>query len=194
MSRPKITFLTLLLILAAAAPVNADEVLTVAADSTLDGHAGYVVHSTPTGYPGSSFFLFEEAGKLRFYATRGYGSQDWDIVSSPQYIVPTSAMSIGDTWDYLDSDPGEALRARVTAQENVITPAGTFSCFRVDIDSVTDPGVLHQTMWFAWDVGFVRTQGYQGSHLDWRDELQSFSVPPVNMEAQGAGTIIDRAT
>jgi len=166
----------LLLILVSSTSVMADEVLTVAADSTLAGHAGYVLTSTNTEDSGGSIFIFEEAGKARFYAIRDYGVQSWDILSTPQYVVPTGAMSIGDTWTFIETDFGEATLARVTAQENVTTPAGFFTCFRVDIERLVEPGVVIETLWFSWGAGFVRNQGYLDTFLDWRDELQSSSI------------------
>ena len=44
------------------------------------------------------------------------------------------------------------------------------------IGRVDTPGVALETMWFTWGVGFVRNQGYWNGSVDWRDELQSFSI------------------
>ncbi len=175
MTRSNSTITALFLVMLAAAPVMADESITVVADSTLSGNAGYVVHSTPTEDPGSSIFLYEEAGKLRFYATRDFGSQDWDILPTAQYIAPTSPMTVGDSWSFIAAEDGAATVAEAVGQESVTTPAGTFSCFRVDIERVASPGEVVETMWFAWEVGFVRNEGYLDGYVDWRDELQSYT-------------------
>jgi hypothetical protein len=175
MKRMRNTILVLTLILAAAAPVMADEVLTVVADSTLAGHAGFVAVSTSTEDSGGSIFLFEEAGKLRFYAQRGFGTTTWDIMTTAQYVVQTSAMTIGDTWTFIEDDFGNPTVARVGAQEQVTTALGTFDCYRVDIERVSEPGVALETMWFADGVGFVRSQGFLNGWMDWRDDLESYT-------------------
>ena len=168
-------FLILVLVTTAAIPVMADEILTVVADSTLAGQAGYVIHSVYDN-TGSSIFLTEEAGKVRFYATREFGLAGWDIVATPQYLVPTGTLTIGETWDYINTDDDEATVARVAAQESVTTAAGTFSCYQVDIERAAAPGTAYETMWFASGVGFVRNEGYINGAMDWRDELQSQSI------------------
>lgn len=168
--------LVLALTAAAATPVMADETLTVVADSTLAGQAGFVVHSVYGDNTGESIFLTEESGKIRFYATREFGFSSWDIVASAQYLVPTSTLTIGDTWDYINTDNDEATVARVGAEESVETAAGTFSCYRVDIERVAAPGTAYETMWFAAGVGFVRNQGFLNGSMDWRDELQSHAI------------------
>ncbi len=169
-------FLIIAAALIVAAPATADEVLTVAADSTLAGQAGFVVHSTPTSGVGSSIFLVEEAGMIRFFATRDYGSPVWDLVASAQYVVKAGPLTIGDTWDFVDNESGGATTARVAAAEDVTVGAGTFSCFRVDIENVAEPGVVQESMWFAAGVGFVRNQGYLNGLVDWRDDLASSTV------------------
>jgi len=168
----------LLMLLTTAGVVLADETITVAADSTLAGQAGYIVHVTPDNPQdsASSLFFFEEAGKLRMYAARDVGSQDWDIFGSAQYLCPTAPMSLGDTWSHLSSDEGEATLARVVAEEDVTTAAGLFTTFRVEVELVSEPNVSIETMWFAWGVGFVRNQGYEGGAVDWRDNLTSYSI------------------
>ncbi len=166
----------LLLFMFLALPVTASETLTVAADSTLAGHEGFIVHITSTFEGFSSLFLFEENDKLRLFAGRDGGSTEWDILSSAQYVVPTTAMTVGQSWDFIDTDEGEARVARVVGQEQRTTSAGTFTCLRVKIERVSAPGVADETIWFAWGVGFVRDQGYVDGYLDWRDELQSYSI------------------
>ncbi len=175
MKQMRNTILVLTLILAAAAPVMADEVLTVVADSTLADHVGFVVVSTSTEDSGVSIFLFEEAGKLRFFAQRGFGTTTWDTTTTAQYLVPMNAMTIGDTWTFIEDDFGNPTVARVGAQEPVTTGLGTFDCFRVDIERVSEPGVAMQTMWFADGVGFVRSQAFVDGWMDWRDDLESYT-------------------
>ncbi len=170
------TTLILTLILAAATPVMADSALTVVADSTLAGHVGYVVVNTSTEDGGESIFLFEEAEKLRFFATRGFGTTTWDTLPTAQYVVQLNAMSIGDTWNFIDNGSGGPSVARVGAFEQVITGLGTFSCYRVDIELVSTPGVIRENMWFAAGVGFVRSQGFEGGWMDWRDDLESYTI------------------
>ena len=174
MQRPRTTLATLLLILTAATSVMAGEVLTVVADSTLAGTDGFVIHATQTDGSGSSVFLVEEAGMVRLFASREYGSQSWDIEATVQYICPLTPMSLGDSWSSFTTDEGDETVAEVTAAENLTTDAGTFQCYRVDIEKVSEPGVLVETMWFSWGVGFVRSQGYWNGYMDYRDELDNY--------------------
>lgn len=175
MKRLRILPLILLATLTLAAPAAADEILTVAADSTMSGHAGWIIHSTESE-GGMSLFFTEEAQKLRMYAVREYGSQTWEIPPTAQYLVPTVQMNIGDSWAGLGTDEGEATIARAAAQETITTAAGSFDCIRVDVEVAANPGVVVESYWFAWEVGFVRDQGYLGGEVDWRDELQSYTI------------------
>ncbi len=176
MLRPKAIVLSLMLLLIAAAPAMADEVLTVAADSTLAGQAGWVVHSTPSNGSGASIFLYEDASKLRFGANREYGSQEWNIVPTAQYFVPTAPMNVGDTWTSLATDEGDETVAEVVSEETITTAAGTFDCLRVDVEMVSNPGVVLESYWFAWGVGFVRNEGFEAGVSDWRDEVSSYTI------------------
>ena len=141
------------------------------------GNAGFVIISDSTDDEhDTSFFVFEEAGKLRFYATREPDSNDWDILPTAQYLCPTAPMSIDDTWPFIDYDDGSERMARVVAEENVTVGAGSYTAFKVRIELVSTPTVAVEEIWFAWGVGFVKNRGWWNGELDWRDELQSVTI------------------
>ena len=140
------------------------------------GHAGWLIQSTSTGGGEMSIFVFEEAEKLRIYAVRENGEPEWDVFGSAQYLVPTVPMSVGDTWPSLETEYGEQTLARAVMQETVTTAAGQFDCMRVNIERVSEPGIVIETYWFAWGVGFVRDEGYGPEGLEWRDDLTSYTI------------------
>lgn len=60
---------------------------------------------------------------------------------------------------------------KVEAIENVTTPAGTFKCFKISYDIVTDTFLKKVTskavQWYSENVGMVRTESYgQNGKLD----------------------------
>jgi len=154
----------------------ADETLTVVADSTYSGNGGFVVVSLETDGFGSSIFVGNDAGKVRIYAFRDFGSQIWDDVGDAQYLVPSTTLNIGDTWRFVDSDSGNETEAEVMALENITVVAGTFSAYRVDIVEVNAPNDLYESMWYVNGIGFVRSQGFLNGEIDWTDDLRSYSI------------------
>ena len=160
----------------AVSPALADETITVVADSTYAGNAGFLVQTSDSEGFGQTLFVGPDAGKVRIYASREFGSQVWEDFPGAQYLVPMSSLNIGDTWRFMNSDNDLETIAEVTALENISVVVGTFSAYRVDVAEVASPSVIIETMWFADGVGFVRNQGYLGGSLDWRDDLSSFTI------------------
>lgn len=165
---------TLVFLGAASSLVLADSTLECTADSTLAGNDGFVLTTSEPGFPSEMLFAFAESGMVRVFAAREPGFA-WDIFPTTQFLCPTTTMGIGNTWRFLDDDDGETL-ATVIALENVTTTAGIFSAYRVDVTSVSAPGVITQSIWFADGVGMVRTIEYSGGVPDQTDELSSFTI------------------
>jgi hypothetical protein len=166
------------LLLAAIAPAAvADEVITVMADSTLDGHAGFVVHSVRDGVSGQSIFVFEENDKLRIYAYRAFGQSEWAVEDHAQYLCPTVSVPVGTAWNYLADDMGVARVAGVVRTESVTVPAGTFSAHRVEIITFNDPSTPVGVMWFVDGVGWAQSEGlFPDGKTEWREVLLSYQV------------------
>jgi len=177
MKRIAITAVVIVFMSLTGSPALAAQTFEITADSTLNGNDGYLMQITEPGEGGSTMFLFEEAGKIRAFAERISGSSTWDIFSEPQYICQSTSMTVNDSWRFLD-DEGEERVATVVTQESITTNAGTFSCYRVDIESATNPGTVITSLWFSSGVGLVREDDfYEGTTpVDWRFELQSFSL------------------
>jgi hypothetical protein len=53
---------------------------------------------------------------------------------------------------------------KVEAQESVTTPAGTFDCYRISFTTTSSGGIgggtTRSTMWYAKDVGMVKSEVY----------------------------------
>lgn len=166
--------------LALAAPftAQADEVITVVADSTLAGNDGFIVHSVRASEgEGQSVFVFEEDGKLRVYAFRQFGQFTWDVLPGSQYLVQQHSMSIGDKWNALQGDGGNPMEAEVVDHVSITVLAGTFDCYRIDLVYTANPTVVVQSMWFSNGVGWVQNEGYlPGGAVDWRDELSDYTI------------------
>ena len=156
--------------------IFANHCLEVTADSTLAGNPGFIVTITEPGFPPESFFVFEETGKIRIFASREAGSPNWDILPGSQYLCQATTMSIGDTWRFLDDDPGSETVATVVAQGSLTTAAGTFSIFKVDVALASDPSTINHSVCFSSGVGIVREEEYFAGALNYRDELFSFNI------------------
>ncbi len=161
-----------------SAPALADSLFEVVADSTLNGNAGFVLKISEPGEGGVSLFIFEEAGKYRAYAEREFGSSVWDVLPGQQYLTPTTSMNISDSWRFVDEDNGDATTATVAALEMITTPAGTFSCYKVDVAVDNNPSVVVFSVWFSSGVGLVRQIDYfdNGTPAFFQEDLQSFSI------------------
>lgn len=171
-----IVFLVFVLATGISVSAQADEDLTVVADSTFSGNDGFVVHSVQSDGSNASVFAGLDSGKVRIYAFREFGSQIWDELDEPQYFVGSSPMNIGDTWRFLDSDDGHETEAEVVALESITVVAGTFLAYRVEIVETIAPNEPFETMWFVDGVGFVRNQGFLNGELDWTDDLNTYSI------------------
>ena len=168
--------MTLVFLITAPSLAFADHSLEITADSTLAGNPGFIVMITEPGFPIGSFFVFEEAGKIRVFASREGGSPNWDILPGSQYLCRAITMSIGDTWRFLDDDSGGETVATVVAQENVTTTAGTFSTFKVDVALASDPGTINHSVYFSSGVGIIREEEYFAGVLNYRDSLFSSNI------------------
>ena len=151
--------------------VSANELYEITADSTMDGNAGYHLTITEQG-GGITFFVFNDSGMIRVYAWRINGLTDWIIVSGSQYVCPANSMTIGQTWRSLD-DEGQETVAEVIGQENVTTNAGTFACYRVDVEHVSNPGRLGE-IWFSSGVGIVTQQDHFPD--EWQSDLWDYGI------------------
>jgi len=163
------------LFLAAGFPAQANEIFEMYADSTMDGHAGVLMRTTDNGVIDATLFLFEEAGMIRAYAEREFGSPTWDIFSDAQYITPATSISIDDTWRFLDEQGSETV-ATAVAMESITTPAGTFSCYRADVEIVSDPGTVVSSMWVSSGIGLVRQMDFFQSSSPAQFDLQSSNL------------------
>ena len=163
---------------AAGTPALAqDESWEVLADSTLDGHDGYLVRIVAPGEGSATMFVFEESGKYRVYAARDGGSSIWSVLPGEQYYCESTSMNINDTWRHLDDD-GEEAQATVVDQQQVTTGAGTFTAYKVNVVRVSAPSTVTQILWFASGVGLVRQIDlYSGPFPDtWQSDLQNYSI------------------
>ena len=163
-----------------------DLIHTFRADSTMDGNAGTIFRILEPGEPGQDIFIFEEDGKYRIYALRVDGSV-WTVLSAGMYYSPVSSMTIGETWRFIDqNDLVDESLATVVAQEDVTTAAGTFSCYRIDITLVSDPGVVVQTNWLSNGTGLIRESYFEGNGY-WVSDLSAYSATGTGFMPRVAG-------
>ena len=173
----RICFVLLCAIILAGAPASGDEILTVTADSTMDGNAGVLLEiQDPPGTLAETRFVFNQAANIRVYATRSAGSPDWTVHPVPIYLVPKNKIDPGDTWRYLDEDDGSETIAEAIVEEPVDTPAGTFIAWRVDIALASNPTELVRSVWFASDLGIVREVEYFDQWVEWEGLLDTYSA------------------
>jgi hypothetical protein len=174
----RLCFITLLCALAlAAAPAHGDQVLTVTADSTMDGNAGVLLEvEDPPGALAETRFMITQAGKIRVYATRAAGSPAWTVHPVAIYLVPKNNINPGDTWRYLDEPDGSETIAEAIVEESVDTPAGTFLAWRIDVARASNPTKLVRSVWFADDLGTVREVEYFDQWIQWEGLLDMYSV------------------
>lgn len=164
-------------LLAATSPAFSAQTFELYADSTMDGHNGSLMRVIEPGYGGITVFFFEEEGKNRVYAERPLGSDAWTVKPGAQYICKSTTMTIGETWRFLD-DGVEETQATVGAQESVTTDAGTFSCYRVDVERVSNPGTVIESLWFSDGVGLVKERDFFDGPTpsDWQAELLNYTI------------------
>lgn len=173
----RLLVVTLLCSACLVAPAAADQVLTVTADSTMDGNAGVLLEvEDPPGSLYETRFMMTQAGYIRVYATRNAGSSTWTIPAVPIYLVPKNRINPGDTWRYLDEPDGSETVAEAIVEESVDTPAGTFLAWRIDIARVTSPADVVRAIWVADDLGIVREVEYFDQWIEWEGLLDMYSV------------------
>jgi len=153
----------------------ADETMEVYADSSMAGLSGSLVRFTEPGFPAETVFVFEESGKLRVYAFREAG-MPWEVLVGAQYFTQTASMTIGDNWRFLDDDHGNETVATVVAQENITTPAGSYSTFKVNVTLASSPSTITESLWFALGVGYVLDEEYASGVLDWKSWLTNATI------------------
>jgi hypothetical protein len=158
-------------------PTLASETYEITSLGILDSNAGFNLRITEPGETGSTFFVFEEAGKIRMYAVKVDGEVDWTVFPDAQYLCQATSMSINDTWRFLDEDGAETV-ATVVAQQSVTTSAGTFSCFKVDVELASDLGAERESLWFSSGFGLVRDLDFfVGSvAITWQTDLISHNL------------------
>ena len=139
-----------------------------------DGNAGSIFRITESGNTGEDVFIFEEAGKYRVYAVRNDG-EVWEYLTPAQYFCPVSSMTVGESWRSIDWELAEETLATVALQENITVSAGTFPCYRVDVEVVSNPGVIVQSLWLSNGVGLIRESYFEGDGF-WISYLDSYYV------------------
>ena len=161
---------------------------TFRADSIMDGNPGTIFRILEPGNPGQDLFIFEEDGKYRIYALRVDGSS-WLVLTAGMYYSPVASMMIGETWRFIDhNDLVDETLATVVAQEDVTTAAGTFSCYKVEIHVVANPGVIVQTNWLSEGNGLIRESYFEGNGY-WVSELNSYSATGTGFMPRVVGNI-----
>ena len=173
--RPIAIVLLLASTLSLASPPAAASTWTVTADSTMDGNAGSLLYISEEGFPGVTYFTFEEDGKARAYAARPDGGA-WQVFTQPQYLVPVSSISAGMTWRFPGDDDSDDRQAEAITLESVSNNAGDFLAWRVDVARPTDPAGKYTSYWFAPGVGLVASVDYEGFTPLWESSLESYSV------------------
>lgn len=169
--------LTFLLLFAAAQPAGADETITVGADSLLFSQIGVLVRLTDPGVDGATLHMAESISRIRIYGIREYGSDDWEIPSTPVYLCPTLEMNAGLQWKFLDDDFGNARTAMAVRAETLTVPAGNFlSAWRVEVSRDDQPGVVNEIYWYVANVGLVKRVEYEFGLIVQKSELLSYDV------------------
>ena len=167
-----------LVVLTLGTAALADETFTVTADTTIDGHAGTMLFIEEPGFGNQTIFAFDEGGLLRLYGFREGGSDIWDVLPTAQYLVPTTTITAGMTWRFLDTEEtGEETQAEAIQRETVTTGAGTFlQAWRVDISLASNPSKVIESQWFVEGVGLIKSVGYFDLWIEWEDSVDSYSV------------------
>lgn len=172
-----ITVIALACLLLSGSASRADITFEVTAASTLGPYSGYELTISEPSSPDFTYFVFEDAGMIRVYAFKIEGLVDWTLVTGEQFLCPATSMNINDTWRFIDDGVSETV-ATVAAQEAVDTDAGTFSCYRVDIEWVDDPGTVRESLWFSSGAGLIQDRDfYDGTQeSNWQAELIDYII------------------
>ncbi len=152
--------------------------ITVVADSTLAGQDGYILlREDPGGSDHlANYFMVDEGGQLRFFASRQAGAPDWTIFPDGYYFGPPPGAEIGDSWTTVPGNYGRPSRSTLHAYETIVVPAGTFNavvCVRHP-EAMGDTGpAINNVIHFAEGVGLVREfwPWISGAHV-----LQNYSL------------------
>jgi hypothetical protein len=176
----------LLLCMNPSAGIAQDMTRTITTDSTMDGNDGSILRIIEYGEHDGDYFVFEEEGKYRIYAVRDDGPS-WAYLPAGVYYCPVSSMTIGETWRAIDFGGQETL-ATVALQEQVTTTAGTFSCYRIDIHLVSNPGAIVQRLWISDGVGMVKEAYFETSGY-WMSELTGYMGTGTGFFPGDAGNI-----
>lgn len=151
---------------------NTQYTQTFRADSTMDGNAGSIFRIVEPGSTSEDIFIFEEEGKYRVYAIREDGDS-WVYLTPAQYFCPVSSMTVGETWRHINRGLADETKATVTLQEDITIPAGTFSCYKVDVEEVANPGVIVQSLWVSDGYGLIKESWFEGDGY-WISDLESY--------------------
>jgi hypothetical protein len=113
-------------------------------------------------------FLAEQEGGVYQYGQGDPDNPNKAVVFDPPQLVYKLPFQIGDEWETPAlSDAGEKngetvyVNGQVDGEETVTVPAGVFPhCFRVSIDDPRDAPADRTDLWFAPNVGIVKTETY----------------------------------
>jgi hypothetical protein len=151
---------------------NAQMTYIFRADSTMDGSAGTIFRITESGSPGQDVFIIEEDDKYRVFALREDGAEWFNLIPA-QYFSPISSMTIGETWRFVNDNGTDETRATVVLQEEITTNAGSFLCYRIDIENLLEPGTVSQSMWLSDGAGMIREKYFEASGY-WFNDLDNY--------------------
>ena len=169
--------LTAMLLLGSSAESGAGEYFEVTKDSLIGSQVGSLVRVIDPGVEGLTYHAYEAGNRLRLFAGRADGTDEWIVPTVPVYLCPTLEMFAGLGWKFPDDDAGNSRFALPVQAEVVTVLAGTFtSAWRVEVTRDDQPSVVQLTLWFVADVGIVKQVEWIGGVPVWKSELQSFDV------------------
>ncbi len=84
-------------------------------------------------------------------------------------------MTVGQTWRAINWGMAQETLATVVLEEDITVAAGTFTCFKIEIQVVSNPDVVVQTNWISDGGGLIRESFFEGNGY-WISELLSSSV------------------
>lgn len=140
-----------------ASPASAyDWRLHCYADSTMDGHSGFLLNSDEPGWVQETIFAFEEEGHIRLFAIRDNSTGDWDYLPEGSLIAPAAGDQIGAFWSTLPDELGRPQTSTLEAFESFTVPAGTFFGAKCVSRPIADPGTFSEVRHFTQGVGLMR--------------------------------------
>lgn len=126
------------------------------ADSTMDGHSGYLLDSIEPGWVHETIFVFPEDGHIRIYAIRDESSGEWEYLPAGSLIAPETGDQIGAFWSTLPDDVGGPQTSTLEAFENFTVPAGSFFGAKCVSRPIADPSTFTEVRHFTQGVGLMR--------------------------------------